>query len=51
MLEPPPVSAVAVRVIPVAIQLEDTVDAITAVGSAADAGSGSTGLIQDCNVG
>ena len=47
MLEPPPVSAVAVRVIPVAIELEDTVDAITAVSSAVDAGSDSTGLIED----
>jgi uncharacterized membrane protein YccC len=47
VLEPPPVSSVAVRVIPVAIQLEDTVDAITAVSSAVDAGSDSTGLIED----
>ena len=47
VLEPPPVSSVAVRVIPVAIELEDTVDAITAVSSAVDAGSDSTGLIED----
>jgi hypothetical protein len=47
VLEPPPVSSVAVRVIPVAIELEDTVDAITAVSSAVDAGSDPTGLIED----
>jgi uncharacterized membrane protein YccC len=47
VLEPPPVSAVAVRVIPVATELEDTVDAITAVGSAVDAGGDSTALIDD----
>ena len=47
VLEPPPVSVVAVRVIPVASELEDTVDAITAVGSAVDAGSDSTALIAD----
>jgi hypothetical protein len=47
VLEPPPVSSVAVRVIPVAIELEDTVGAITAVSSAVDAGSDSTGLIED----
>jgi hypothetical protein len=47
VLEPPPVSRVAVRVIPVAVDLEDTVDAITAVGSAVDAGSDSIRLIDD----
>jgi hypothetical protein len=47
VLEPPPVSSVAVRVIPVAIELEDTVDAITAVSSAVDAGSDSTPLSDD----
>jgi Fusaric acid resistance protein-like len=47
VLEPPPVSSVAVRVIPVAIELEDTVDAITAVSSAVDADSDSTALAND----
>jgi hypothetical protein len=47
VLEPPPVSSVAVRVIPLAIELEDTVDAITAVGSAVDADSHSTLTVDD----
>jgi uncharacterized membrane protein YccC len=38
VLEPPPVSTRAVRAIPVAIDLEDAVDAITALSSALDAG-------------
>ena len=46
-LEPPPVSALALRVIPAAIELEDTVDAITAVGSAVDAGGEPAALIDD----
>ena len=47
VLEPPPVSSVAVRVIPIAVELEDTVDAITAVGSAVDAGRDSATLIPE----
>lgn len=47
MLGPPIVSAVALRAIPPAIELEDTVDAITAVGSAVDAGSEPMALIED----
>jgi hypothetical protein len=39
VLEPPPVSSRAVRAIPVAIELEDAVDAITALSSALDAGT------------
>jgi uncharacterized membrane protein YccC len=46
-LEPPPVSSLALRVIPVAIELEDTVDAITAVSSAVDAGSDPRALLDD----
>jgi hypothetical protein len=46
-LEPPPVSALALRVIPAAIELEDTVDAITAVSSAVDAGGERAALIDD----
>jgi hypothetical protein len=46
-LEPPPVSALALRVIPAAIELEDTVDAISAVGSAVDAGREPAALIGD----
>jgi hypothetical protein len=45
-LEPPPVSSLALRVIPASIELEDTVDAITAVGSAVDAGSKPAALID-----
>jgi uncharacterized membrane protein YccC len=41
VLEPPPVSSRAMRAIPVAIDLEDAVDAITALGSARDAGNDS----------
>lgn len=37
-VEPPPVSEYAVRMIPVAVELEDVVDAITAVAAAADSG-------------
>lgn len=44
-LEPPPVSSLALRVIPAAIDLEDTVDAITAVSSAVDAGEDPAALI------
>jgi uncharacterized membrane protein YccC len=47
VLEPPPVSSVAVRVIPIAVELEDTVDAITAVSSAVDAGSHSPSRVDD----
>jgi uncharacterized membrane protein YccC len=47
MLEPPPVSSRAVRAIPVAIELEDTVDAITALSSALDAGNDSAAALQD----
>ena len=36
--EPPPVRALAIRVIPAAIDLEDVVDAITAVAASAEAG-------------
>ncbi|WAJ47267.1 FUSC family protein [Mycobacterium sp. Aquia_216] len=46
-LEPPPVSSLALRVIPAAIDLEDTVDAITAVSSAVDAGEAPAGLIAE----
>jgi hypothetical protein len=46
-LEPPPVSSLALRVIPAAIELEDTVDVITAVGSAVDAGGEPAALIDD----
>jgi hypothetical protein len=46
-LEPPPVSSLALRVIPAAIELEDTVDAITAVGSAVDAGGEASALVAD----
>ena len=46
-LEPPPVSVLALRVIPAAIELEDTVDAITAVSSAVDAGGEPAALIDD----
>ena len=46
-LEPPPVSVLALRVIPAAIELEDTVDAITAVSSAVDAGGEPATLIDD----
>ncbi|GBG38416.1 FUSC family protein [Mycobacterium montefiorense] len=46
-LEPPPVSSLALQVIPAAIELEDTVDAITAVGSAVDAGGEASALVVD----
>jgi hypothetical protein len=46
-LEPPPVSSLALRVIPASIELEDAVDAITAVGSAVDAGGEPAALIDD----
>jgi hypothetical protein len=46
-LEPPPVSSLALRVIPAAVELEDTIDAITAVGSAVDAGGEPATLIDD----
>ena len=46
-LEPPTVSSLALRVIPAAIELEDTVDAITAVTSAVDAGGEPASLIVD----
>ena len=36
--EPPPVSALAIRVIPAATDLEDVVDAITAVAASAEVG-------------
>jgi len=36
--EPPPVSALAVEVIPAASELEDVVDAVTAVATARDVG-------------
>jgi hypothetical protein len=36
--EPPPISTMAIRVIPAAAELEDVVDAITAVASARDVG-------------
>jgi uncharacterized membrane protein YccC len=38
-IEPPPVSALASQIIPAAIELEDVVDAITALASAVDVGS------------
>jgi uncharacterized membrane protein YccC len=47
VLEPPPVSSVALRVIPLAIELEDTVDAITAVSSAVDARGHSSLRVED----
>jgi len=47
VLEPPPVSSLALRVIPLAIELEDTVDAVTAVSSAVDAGSHSPLVVDD----
>jgi len=47
VIEPLGVSSLALQVIPAAIELEDTVDAITAVSSAVDAGSDSTALIED----
>lgn len=40
------VSSLALRVIPAAIELEDTVDAITAVSSAVDAGAEPVALID-----
>ena len=46
-LEPPPVSSLALRVIPASIELEDAVDAITAIGSAVDAGHEPAALIDD----
>ncbi|BBZ48326.1 FUSC family protein [Mycobacterium heidelbergense] len=45
-LEPLMVSSLALRVIPAAIELEDTVDAITAVSSAVDAGAEPVALID-----
>lgn len=47
VLEPPPVSSMAAQVIPAAIELEDVVDAITAVSSAIDAGCDPATLIDD----
>lgn len=44
LLEPPPVSAIAPRVIGLAVQVEDTVDEITAVASTVDAGGDPAGL-------
>ncbi|WP_187588971.1 FUSC family protein [Gordonia sp. OPL2] len=38
LAEPPPVPAGARRILPTAVELEETTDAITAVGAAADAG-------------
>jgi hypothetical protein len=38
-VEPPPVSEMATRVIPAAADLEDVVDAITAVAAASDEGA------------
>jgi hypothetical protein len=47
VLEPPPVSSRAMRAIPVAIELEDTVDAINALSSALDAGNDSAAARRD----
>jgi hypothetical protein len=47
VLEPPPASSMGLRIIPAAIELEDTVDAITAVGSAVDSGGEPTALINE----
>jgi uncharacterized membrane protein YccC len=47
VLEPPTVSSIALQAIPAAIELEDTVDVITAVSSAVDAGSWPTALIEE----
>ena len=46
VIEPLTVTSVALRAIPAAIEMEDTVDAITAICSAVDAGTESTGLIE-----
>lgn len=46
VLEPPPVSATAAQIVPAAIELEDVVDAITAVGSAIDGGHDPAALID-----
>jgi hypothetical protein len=47
VIEPLAGGSVALRVVPAAIELEDAVDAITAVSSAVDAGSDPTALIED----
>jgi hypothetical protein len=47
VLEPPPVSSRALRAIPVAVDLEDAVDAITALSSARDAGTDSAEAVRE----
>ncbi|AGZ54509.1 FUSC family protein [Mycobacterium kansasii] len=47
VLEPPPVSALAAQAIPAAMELEDVVDAITAISVAVDGGYDAATLIDD----
>ncbi|WP_139829752.1 FUSC family protein [Mycobacterium gastri] len=47
VLEPPPVSSLAAQAIPAAIELEDAVDAITAISVAIDGGDDPVALIDD----
>ncbi|MHA7650372.1 FUSC family protein [Mycobacterium sp. ML4] len=49
VLEPPPVNTVALQIIPFAMEMEDTVDAITAVGAAVNGGGDCGPLIDDVN--
>ena len=45
--EPPPVSALAIKVIPAATELEDVVDAITAVAAARDVGDVDANRVEE----
>ena len=47
MAEPPPVSSFAIKVIPLATQLEDIVDAVTAVAAATDVGQRDDARVAD----
>jgi hypothetical protein len=49
MAEPPPVSSLAVRLIPVAVRLEDVVDDITEVATSVDAGVDAAPRVRELN--